>query len=1138
MISSIFKRLCPNCGGDITYERLRKGLLCEKCLKDENIDPCKIIETGEYKKYCEIVKQTQQWQSHFEKHIYSKPWSLQTAWAKRVFSGSSFALLAPTGVGKTSFGISIATYFAEKDEKSYIIVPTKLLVEQVTLRIKNFVSADKVLFFNEETAKTKKINRERLINGDFKILVTTSMFLYKNFQIIPKDFKFIFIDDVDSFLKTAKNIDKALGLLGFSEEDIKKAMQLIALKAKAKKTESDWQSINELQRELNQVKDKCKGVLVVSSATSSPRSSRIKLFRELLGFEVGTPTFYMRNVLDVYTEKADLIEWIKVLGKGGLIFIPADKGKEFVDELTSWLNQNGVRAVSYEEIDDDSISSFESGQIDVLVGIASYRNPLARGFDMPHVVRYAIFFGVPKIVISLKFESNLSHLMWVVSSIRSFIVKKLPQYTPKINGWIEQLRKYQYLTEEFVLQRPHLKQKIDNLRVEIGNFLTSQEILNLLKTSEEVTLRLTQEGYFLVVSDATGYLQASGRVSRMYAGGITRGLSVIVIDDKSAFNHLIRKVRWFNEEIKFVPFEELDLHRLLKEIDSDREKIKEFLKTKKPAEPKELLKPVLIVVESPNKAKTIANFFGKPIRRKIMGHDIYETSTQDKYLMITSSFGHIVDLTKKEAFYGVVVNQDIVPVYETIEGKESIINSLRKVATEVEQVLIATDPDTEGEKIGWDICGVVKPYVKDIKRMEFHEVTKRAIINALAQPRDFDLNLIKAQVVRRVADRWVGFEFSQLLQKTFGKHTLSAGRVQTPVLGWIIEREKKHREKVYKIIITILKDEKRLKLIFDFENKEEAVKFFNNLNEVYVEVDKKLEKTENPPPPYRTDTLLKDASDNFGFSLYKTMELAQTLFELGFITYHRTDSQRVSDVGLILAKEFIREEFGEDYFLARHWGDSGAHECIRPTKAIEPEDLRSMVMSGQIEGLDREHLLLYELIFKRFIASQMKHIRAQFSQIKVKALDRHQLLELRTAVVDDGWNRILRVETYPEVEGTFNVRNLKVLKTQPKMPLYTYGEIVLEMKQRGIGRPSTYATIIEKLIEKKYIMEVKGFLIPTELGKRVYLYLKSREEIKNFLSEDFTRELEAVMDKIEQGDMNHKDVLYNLYREILETRTQ
>lgn len=1132
MILSLFKRLCPNCGGDISIQRLDKGLPCEKCLPNEEDEPCNFIKSGNYREICNINEDVQSWEKHFEKYVKAKPWSLQKTWAKRVFSGTSFALLAPTGVGKTSFGISMAAYLAGKDKKSYIIVPTKLLVRQVSERLKQFSLKDEVVAFYESSKKLK----DRLKNEDFKVIVTTSMFLYKNHEIIPKDFSFIFIDDVDSFLKTARNIDKVLYLLGFSQQDIDLSLKLISLKGKANKTDADWQKINEIENKLDSVKNNKHGVIVVSSATSQPRSNRIKLFRELLGFEVGTSTFYLRNVVDVFTEKGSLIEWIKKLGKGGLIFLSSDKGREGIDKVINELEKNGIKALSYENLNEEKISEFEKEKIDVLVGIASYKNPLARGFDMPHVVRYALFYGVPKIVISLKFESNLSHLLWAISSIRSFIIKKFPHYGQRLNRWINQLQKFQYLTEDFATLKPFYQKKIDSLREEIGQFLSSQEIIDLLNSSDEITLRLNQEGYFMVISDVTGYLQASGRTSRMYAAGVTKGLSLILVDDKATFKHLLKKIKWFSDEIKFLPAEEIDLERTLQEIDEDRKKIKEFLQTDKIKPGKDLLKPVLIIVESPNKALTIANFFGKPVRRKVFNHDIFETSIEDRYLMITSCYGHILDLVKNEAFYGVFVNGNIIPIYEPLEGKHLIINSIRKVAIETEQILIATDPDTEGEKIGWDIYEILKPYVKDIKRMEFHEITKKAVIKSLRQPRDFDLDLVKAQIVRRIADRWVGFEFSQLLQKDFGKNFLSAGRVQTPVLGWIIQREKEYKEKIYRVIFFIPNSEKKLRASFDFENKNEALKFFNYLKEVEIEIISEEEKTELPLPPYRTDTMLKDAGDFYKFSLTKTMQLAQDLFELGFITYHRTDSQRVSDAGIGVAKEFIEEEFGIEYFVPRIWAEGGAHECIRPTKAIEPEELSSMLISGRIEKLNKEHLLLYEMIFKRFIASQMKPVKSRYSEILIKAVDKEQKLSLRTEIIEEGWNKILKVERYQKLEGIFNVENTKQLRQLPKKSLYTHSELVTEMKNKGIGRPSTYATILEKLIERRYVIESKGFLIPTELGKTVYSHLNFIEEIKNFLSEEFTAKLESLMDKVAEGLLDYKAVLKDLYTEILKTR--
>ncbi len=1137
MIESLFKKLCPNCGGDISAERLSLGLPCERCMPKVERDYCRhMLREGELSKVCHMEEELKRWEAHFEKHLRSKPWSLQESWAKRVFLGNSFGLLAPTGVGKTSFGVSMASYLAKKEKKSYIILPTKVLVDLTVQKLKGFgLKEEDILYFSDDSAKQKEIKKARLQEGDFKVLVSTSMFLYKNQEIIPKNFDFIFVDDVDSFLKTAKNIDKLLLLLGFDMEDIELAMRLIRLKEKRNKDEEDWEGLKELADKVKEVSKKRRGVLVVSSATSNPRSSRIKLFRELLGFEVGTPTFYLRNVVDLYEDinHKPLEEWIRLLGKGGLLFIPSDKKKEFVDEVVSYLQEKGIRAVSYEKLDDEVLKNYEEGEIDILVGISSYRNPLARGIDLPHVIRYAIFYGVPKIVISLRFENNLSHLLWALMSLRSLVAKRLPQRLRDIDRWLESLKRYQYLSEEFLRDKPELAQRIEGLKEEVGSFLTSQEVIDLLMSSEEITLRKTEEGYQMVVSDATGYLQASGRTSRMFAGGISKGLSLILVDDKRAFKHLIRKVKWFNEDINFKSLEEVNLEELLKEVDKDRQKIRAFLQGEERPQNKEVLKPVLIVVESPNKARTIANFFGKAVRRRVGDHELMETSASDRYIMITSSFGHVLDLNKEEGFHGVYVNGKPVPVYEVIEGKDRIVESLRRMALEAQEVLIATDPDTEGEKIAWDLSELLKPYNPNIKRMEFHEVTRKAIAKAIKETRDFDYNLVKAQVLRRVADRWVGFEFSKILQHAFGKHWLSAGRVQTPVLGWIIQREKEYRQKIYKVVFPI-DEEGRLRVEWVFEDKESVQSFYEGLSKVQVELLEEREEDRNPPPPFSTDAMLKAASDAYRWSLPKTMNLAQTLFELGYITYHRTDSTRVSDYGIGVAKEYIKEEFGEEYFHARVWGEGGAHECIRPTKAIEPEELRALVLSGQIEGLTREHLLLYSLIFNRFMASQMRAIKLKVLKLRVKALDKSQEVEVPVQILQDGFNRLLPVEVYKPMLGTLDVSQRKNMLSRPKAYLYTHGELVQEMKRRGIGRPSTYASIVEKLIERGYVIENKGFLIPTNLGKEVYNYLNSREEVKHFLEEEFTRRLEELMDKVEAGAEDYVDILINLYRDIIE----
>ena len=1136
MIASSFKNLCPNCGGDISAERLELGLPCEKCMPSYGELCDSLVRDGELKRLCHVEEELSSWEAHFESFLRSKPWSLQVSWAKRVFLGNSFGLLAPTGVGKTSFGLSMASYFAKKGKRSYVILPTKLLVEQVVQRLLNFgLKEEDILYFSEESKKQKELRKKRLLEGDFKVLVSTSMFLYKNHETIPRGFDFIFVDDVDSFLKTAKNIDKLLFLLGFEQEDIDLAMKLIRLKGIRNKKEEDWEGIKELSEKVKELSKKRRGVLVVSSATSNPRSNRIKLFREILGFEVGTPTFYLRNVVDLYEdiETKPIEEWIRLLGKGGLLFVSSDRKKEFVDELVSYLQERGIRAVSYEKMDEEVLRDYEEGKIDLLVGIASYRNPLARGIDLPHVIRYALFYGVPKIVISLKFEKNLSHILWALMSLRGLIAKRMPNRLKEVDKWLESLRRYQYLSEDFLKDKPELVEKIDKLREDVSSFLLEEEVLELIQASEEITLRKTEEGYQIIVSDATGYLQASGRTSRMFAGGISKGISLVLVDDKRAFRHLIRKVKWFNEEIEFKAFREEEVKGLIKEVDTDREKIRKFLAGEEKPESKELLKPVLIVVESPNKAKTIANFFGKAVRRRVGDHELMETSAEDRYIMITASLGHVLDLNKEEGFHGVYMDGKPVPVYEAIEGKERIIESLRRMAMEAQEVLIATDPDTEGEKIGWDIALLLRAYNSNIRRMEFHEVTKKAIRKAIRESRDFDLNLVKAQILRRVADRWVGFEFSKLLQKAFGKQWLSAGRVQTPVLGWIIQREREYRQKVYKIVVP-LDDGGRLRVDWSFESKEEAHTFYSMLSQIRVELIEERQELKNPPPPFSTDTMLKSASDVYRWSLPKTMSLAQTLFELGYITYHRTDSTRVSDYGIGLAKEYISEEFGEEYFHARVWGEGGAHECIRPTKGIDPEELRALFLSGQAEGLSKEHILLYELIFRQFMASQMKPVKLRVYKLHILADGREKEIEVPVEVLEDGWNRLIPLEVYKPILGSVDVSERKKLLSQPKAYLYTHGELVQEMKRRGIGRPSTYASIVEKLIERGYVIENNGFLIPTKLGKEVYSYLQSRKEVHEFLKEEFTRRLEELMDKVEEGKEDYADILNDLYRSIIE----
>lgn len=1122
MIEAIFKNLCPNCGGDISSNRLLDGLLCEKCLPEKVSQEaiCDFVRVKDKYDLCDLKAHYNEWEKVFKTFVGFEPWELQKFWAKKLLLGRSFALLAPTGIGKTSWGLATSLYFAKKGKRAYIILPTRLLILQSYEKLKGKVKEKDLLVFGlDETKKEKEEKREKLKTGDFKILITSSMFLYKNVDDIPKDFEFVFVDDVDSFLKTAKNIDKALYLLGFSEEDIELTLKYI----RSRRNGFEESKVRDLQDKVREIAKKVKGVMVVSSATSNPKSDRIRLFRELLAFDVGRPVFYLRNVEDVYEEVFDLnqslIEKIKRFGIGGLVFLSSDYGKDKVEEIKNLLLDSGISAESYDNLTQDILDKYRNGEIQVLIGISSYRNPLARGLDLPEVIRYAIFYGVPKIVVNLDLEGNVRHLLIALSSIRPIIArdKNLEKYVEDIDNWLRILNKLSF-------QPNPPKEKVDQIRNTIKNFILSPEIHEKIKTSDDVAIREEDGKWMLVVSDITGYLQASGRTSRLYVGGISKGLSYILVDDKKVFNNLVRKSRWwFSSDITFKEANSVDLDSVLKEIDLDRDKIK-----RKEGRRDDFLKPVLVIVESPHKARTIANFFGKPISRNVNGQELYEVITEDKYLVITASLGHVLDLNKELGYYGVLEDGKFIPVYETIEGKEKIISGIRDASKEFDLILIATDPDTEGEKISWDLKSICAPFSKDVKRMEFHEVTRKAILNSLREFRDVNEDLVKAQIVRRISDRWVGFELSQLIQKVFSKNYLSAGRVQTPVLGWVIERAKENKKRIY--LVLIRKD--GLDLRFEFEDKDTALKFFNEL--VSVQIIKEEEKIEekHPLPPYTTDVILRDASDRYKLSVSRTMEILQELFEKGFITYHRTDSTRVSDVGIGIAREYISEQFGEEYFRGRTWGEGGAHECIRPTRVLDVEDIKSMIYSGELEGFTKDHLKVYDLIFKRFIASQMRGVLLRGYNILVRALDKEQRLEIFEEILQDGFDKVYPIKISKLEEGEIEVKDNKFFYSVPKVPLFTQGSLVEEMKRRGLGRPSTYATIVSRLLERGYVVEKNGYLIPTSLGEKVYNYLTSNDERFKFVKEDFTRELEELMDKVESGEKDYQEVLKSLRNEL------
>lgn len=1168
-----FHRMCPNCGGIISDERLKDGLPCENCLSNEisynsKKDIC--ISLGDklknFNKICFLEEFAQKYIDFFKEKSGFTPWELQVAWAKRVALKKSFTMIAPTGVGKTTWGLVTSAYI---EGKAYILVPTKLLLTQTLQKLSKLTDKRVVAYTG------KKEQKERITAGDFDILITTTNFLYRNFENIPKFFNFVFVDDVDSLLKSAKNIDKVIQLLGFSKEDIDHAVNILKLKNLAAKfgkkaNKALFEKIKKLERLLEKKREELGNVLVVSSATSNPRSRRVKLFRELLGFEVGKSAVMLRNVEDIliYTDKDYLEESLKLIreyGEGVFIFISEDLGKDYIKIVIDFLNKNHISAISYEDFNLENQEKFAKKDIQAVVGISSYKNPLARGIDLPLAVRYAIFLGVPKMEFSIKLSLSPMKLFGLLLVLRNLLKDKA-----KTISYITYLKRYLNLTEEYLGKYPKIEAKIEEIKSFLEDFIKDPKNLEEIKKSQEISIKERDGELYLVIGDATGYVQASGRTSRMFAGGLTKGVSFMFLDDLKALNSLKKRLSLFFEDVNFkvlyydkgkelhekFGFELIDrdkIEQFFKDVDEDRKRAKEIFEGKAQSQIKDVVKSALVVVESPNKARTISSFFGKPTKRKILDIDVYEINIGDRLLLLTASKGHLFDITIRDGIWGVEEEEKrYIPIYDTIKictscneqtteffctkckgkpdiDKITITKALRELGLEIDEIYIASDPDTEGEKIGWDVGMILKPYQENIKRMEFHEVTKWAFMEALRNPREIDENLVKSQIVRRVADRWVGFALSQNLWNVFKKHWLSAGRVQTPILGWIIKREEKSREK--KGVIEVKTEAGNFK--FEYDDLKEFQKAA--AENVKIVVNKKSTISKNPLPPFNTGELLKEASAVLGFSAHQTMSIAQNLFESGFITYHRTDSIRVSSVGMGIAREYISEKFGSQFVKLRPWGEGGAHECIRPTRALTSDDLKAIItVSNQGSKITKNHFKLYDLIFKRFMASEMVPVEVEKADLLVTLLPQEKEIkeERVTKVVKDGWNLILPlnfdlifVELKEGENYYFRVLSSKKRKV-PKIFPYTQGELVEEMRKRGIGRPSTYAKIVQTILERKYVVERGRFIYSTKLGAEIFNYLSTN--FPKYSSEDFTKELEAVMDRVEKGEEDYQKVIENL----------
>ncbi|MDT7904563.1 MAG: type I DNA topoisomerase [Candidatus Caldipriscus sp.] len=538
---------------------------------------------------------------------------------------------------------------------------------------------------------------------------------------------------------------------------------------------------------------------------------------------------------------------------------------------------------------------------------------------------------------------------------------------------------------------------------------------------------------------------------------------------------------------------------------------------------------VLLVVESPTKAKTLKTYLGKGFQ-------------------VIASKGHIKDLPEKEL--GVDL-KTFSPKYQVLKGKMGVIKFIREMARGADLILLGSDPDREGEAIAYHIFEEIKSLKKQVKRVLFFEITPEAVKSAINNPTDIDLRKVESQKARRVLDRLVGYLISPILWKKL-RWGLSAGRVQSAALRLIVEREREIRSFVPKTFwyfeVELEKGGKTFKARSEknFFDEREAREIYERLKKgtfKVIEFNRKTVK-QNPPPPLKTSTLQQEANNLFGLSAGKTMEIAQSLYEgveiegkrVGLITYHRTDSTRLSERGVNLIRSTIKALFPEEYLskTKRTYGKDrgnvqGAHEAIRPTYPnIKPWDLR-----GKLNELS---LKVYELIWRRALASQMSPLEYELREVKISAGGINFVAEGRE-VKFEGWTKVLphelRGEDIPDLKigEELKVRGIKLKKdkTKPK-PRFTEASLVEELEKLGIGRPSTYATIIKTLFARKYVIKKGKTLVPTEIGEKVL------DELLKFFPEifdyRFTAKMEEELDKIEEGKKGYLDVVKEFYLEL------
>ena len=550
----------------------------------------------------------------------------------------------------------------------------------------------------------------------------------------------------------------------------------------------------------------------------------------------------------------------------------------------------------------------------------------------------------------------------------------------------------------------------------------------------------------------------------------------------------------------------------------------------------------LVIVESPAKVKTIKKFLGQN----------YE---------VTASNGHVRDLPKSQL--GIDVEHDYEPKYITIRGKGDILANLRKEVKKAEKIYLATDPDREGEAISWHLYKALKLENKKVYRITFNEITKNAVKESLKNAREINMDLVDAQQARRVLDRMVGYRISPLLWAKV-KRGLSAGRVQSVALRIICDREDEINNFIPEEYWTLdasfhIPGEKKPLTAKYYGTKDGKVTISSReeLDQILKELDhaqyhvsdvKKGERIKKAPLPFTTSTLQQEASKVLNFSTQKTMRLAQQLYEgidikgsgtVGVITYLRTDSTRVSKEAEGMAEEYITKNYGSE-FAAENTDNKknnqkiqDAHEAIRPTDLNHTPALLK-------DSLSRDQFRLYQLIWKRFTASRMAAARYETTSVKIDG-GNHRFAVSASRVVFEGFMSVYNDEDEKEENNTL-VREIdasakltldkfdsKQHFTQPA-PHYTEASLVRALEELGIGRPSTYAPTITTILARRYVVKENRNLYVTELGEVVNNMM--RDAFPSIVDVNFTANMEALLDGVEEGNVNWKTVVSNFYPDL------